>query len=306
MPADSSPNPSQEPQASCLLQDTTIIVVSYFSSHCFDALRLAFGSAPHVIVVDNSQSAEEAACIAQTLPQAKLVRADSNLGFGAANNLGLRMATTQYVALVNPDCPARWEDIAQLSTLLNNFPDASAAAPQLIDRHGRPDISYRASRTRWNSKGPAASGPVCVEYASAAMLLIRRDAMMQIGGFDEEFFLYYEDDDLCLRLTDAVGPIIVDPAIRVPHLSRQSSRHGFNTRPEYNRGFHHIQSKFMFQAKHQARETSTLQRWRYAAVAGLECLIRAALLDLSRAARAFGRMRGALAYSSSSALKAKP
>lgn len=286
------------------LSDTTVIMVSYFSSHCFDALKASLGDAPHIIVVDNSQNGQETYRIAKTLPHATVVCAERNLGFGTANNLGVRKATTPFLALVNPDCPAKIEDIAALTKVLRDFPEASAAAPQLIDRHGRPDVSYRPSRTHWHSKGPEATGPVCVEYASAAMLVVRREAMLQIDGFDEDFFLYYEDDDLCVRLTREAGPIIVQPAVRVPHLSRQSSRRGLNTRPEFLRGYHHIQSKFMFQAKHQADQTSPAKRWRYAALAGLECLARIVLLDAGRAARAFGRLRGALAYRSSHPAKA--
>lgn len=286
------------------LLDTTIIVVSYFSSHCFDALKASLGDAPHIIVVDNSQSAEEAASIARALPSAKVVKAERNLGFGAANNIGVQLAQTRYVALVNPDCPAQKADIDRLAALLDAFPNASATAPQLIDRNGRPDVSYRACRAHWKSKGPEASGLVCVEYASAALLVVRRDAMLQVGGFDESFFLYYEDDDLCVRLTREVGPIVVDPAVRVSHLSRQSSKRGLNTRPEYIRGYHHIQSKFMFQAKHQSRSTNSAIRFRYATLAGIELLARICLLDLPRAARAFGRLRGALDYSSPTSPKA--
>lgn len=283
-------------QPSPPLHDVTVVIVSFFSSHCFEALATSLGQASNIVVVDNSGSPDEVASIQKWLPQARVLQPGKNLGFGAANNLAFKVAKTPYLALVNPDCPATVQDIEALRGHLLKYTQACAVAPQLIDRAGELDVSYRASRTHWISKGPEASGPTCVEYASGAMLLIRKSGIEKIGGFDEKFFLYYEDDDLCLRLTQSCGPLIVIPEVRITHLSRQSSKSGLNVKPEYLRGYHHIQSKFIFQNKHSPRKVGKLQQFRYVATGALEAVIRALLLDVRRCARALGRCLGALNF----------
>lgn len=287
-------------QTSHILDDVTVVIVSFFSGHCFEALSRSLGHAPHIVVVDNSASDDEAAVIRRWIPHARVLTPGRNLGFGAANNLGFEAAETTYVALVNPDCPATMGDIATLTEFLERTPSCCAAAPQLVNRSGQLDVSYRPARTEWDSHAPAASGPTCVGYVSGAMMVIRRAALKQIGGFDERFFLYYEDDDLCLRLTANCGPIVVLPDVQVTHLSRQSSRTRWSLKPEFLRGFHHVQSKFTFQLKHSKRTIGHLTSLRYAVTGGLEAIARLILLDLRRSSRAFGRCMGAIRYRKSS------
>ncbi|MEZ5701987.1 MAG: hypothetical protein R3E42_08550 [Burkholderiaceae bacterium] len=73
-----------------------------------------------------------------------------------------------------------------------------------------------------------------------------------MGYFDEHFFLYYEDDDLCLRLFNEHRPIVVQPSVKAVHHSRGSVRGANPWRSEYGRGFHHAQSKLIFAKKHQS------------------------------------------------------
>lgn len=287
----------QSERSTASASNVTVVIVSYHSSHCIQQLAPHLAACPHVTVVDNSNSDEEVAAIKAALPHASVLSPGRNLGFGAANNLGTRGATTEFVALLNPDCLATASDLASLTDCLERFPEASASAPQLMDRAGALDLSYRASRQAWTSSGPAATGPTCVGYASGALLVVRRACLEQIQGFDEAFFLYYEDDDLCIRLARHCGPIIVDPDIRVTHLSRQSSKLGWNTRPEFLRGFHHIQSKFLFQSKHMNRSAGLGARARYVITGALEAIVRLLILDIKRCARSLGRSAGALLYS---------
>ncbi len=283
-----------------LLQQTlcrvTAIVVTFNSAHCIPALAQGLAALPHIIVVDNGSTDSSLAAVRQHLPQARCLELGRNLGFGAANNRGWQAANTEFVLLVNPDCMPDTQSIVALVAQADTWPDAALVAPQLLDRHARPKIDYRWATTAWISRGPGADASVCVGFVCGACMLIRRDAMARIGGFDEDFFLYYEDDDLCLRLSRDAGALLLDPRIQVRHFSRGSVGGAWPQAGEYLRGYHHIQSKFHFRLKHFGQPPTWLQRLRNVLRGGLETLLRLLLLDTRRAARSAGRCVGAIRY----------
>ena len=288
--------PSPPPPLAAEAHRVTVLVVTFNSAHCLPALGQGLQGLPWVTVVDNASADDTLAQVAAHLPQARVMRQGRNLGFGAANNLGWRAAGTEFVLLLNPDCICTSEAIAQLVRTADAHPGASTVAPQLLGRRGEPDISYRWRVDGWASRGPGADGPCCVGFVSGAVMLIRRSALQQAQGFDEGFFLYYEDEDLCLRLLDQAGPIVVDPAAQVQHLSRGSVGGRQRFQAEYLRGLHHIQSKFRFRRKHLGRRASAAQRLGYGLGAAAETLLRLLLLDPRRAARSAGRVVGVLRY----------
>ena len=297
-PPPAVPDASPPHPASAETGRVTVLVVTFNSAHCLPALGRGLQGLPWVTVVDNASADATLAQVQAHLPQAQVLRLDRNLGFGAANNLGWQAAQTEFVLLLNPDCICTPEAIAQLVRTADAFPPASLVAPQLLGRQREPDISYRWRVDGWASRGPGASGPCCVGFVSGAVMLLRRSALQQVGGFDEGFFLYYEDEDLCLRLIDQAGPLVLDPAAQVQHLSRGSVGGRQRFRAEYLRGLHHIQSKFRFRRKHLGRRASLAQRLGYGLGAAAETLLRLLLLDGRRAARSAGRVAGVLGYRS--------
>lgn len=278
------------------LRSITVVVVTYESAGCLPELGCSLSAFPHVIVVDNGSADDTLAATAKHLPHARVILNGRNLGFGAANNRAFALAETEFVMLLNPDCSMSEEAALAMLAAARRYPGASAIGPQLIDRHGGLDNGYRMRLDRWKPKDGPAEGDLCVEFLSGACMLIRRDALQRIGGFDEEFFLYQEDHDLSIRLARDCGELILCPAARAVHQARRSSSGRYRLRAEYLRGYHHMQSKFIFDRKHNHRPLTPATRWRYVVAAGLEALLRCCLLDPPRASRALGRMRGALAY----------
>jgi N-acetylglucosaminyl-diphospho-decaprenol L-rhamnosyltransferase len=275
----------------------TVIVVTFHSRHCIAPLSLGLKTCPHIVVVDNASNDDVGAVVLDHLPQAQVIVNERNLGFGAANNKGVAQASTEFVLLLNPDCLITPEAIHELVRVADLYPDAAMVAPQLVDRAGAVQLNLRWKPGTWAGKLDAVpEGDVCVGFASGACMLIRRSAMQAVQGFDEEFFLYYEDDDLCARLSNEVGPIVVAAHARVAHYSRGSSAGRARWRAEYNRGYHHIQSKFLFADKHLRGQDDLHSIWLYALAALLECIIRGLLLDWGRAVRVFGRVVGAVSY----------
>jgi GT2 family glycosyltransferase len=123
-------------------------------------------------------------------------------------------------------------------------------------------------------------------------MLFRMTHFRSIGFFDERFFLYYEDDDLCLRLFQAGKPMLLVPQVRATHRSRGSSRGNKPWRNEYGRGFHHAQSKLTFVAKHRSRSEALQLRRRLLLTTSLALPLRTLVFAPRLIARMAGRWMG--------------
>lgn len=279
-----------------LLEQVTVLVVTYNSSHCLAALASGLSALPHVIVVDNASQDDTCAAVQAHLPAASLLRLPANRGFGVANNEGLARVRTPYALLLNPDCLITPAAVAALVAAANAWDEATLLVPQLVDGGGHRQVNYSWPRHAWRPRGGAAEGLLNVGYACAAVMLVnlpRLKALLGEGaGFDPRFFLYYEDEDLCLRVFQQHGQILVLPQVEVVHFSRGSVKGARPWRAEYWRGFHHAQSKIRFQSKHFGATAGHHARRRLLGSACLNVLARALLLSPKHLARAWGRLRG--------------
>jgi N-acetylglucosaminyl-diphospho-decaprenol L-rhamnosyltransferase len=274
----------------------TIIVVTYNSAHCMAALHPLLQNCPHIIVSDNA-SGDDTAAQAQALwPQATVLTHERNLGFGAANNRALAQVQTPSALLLNPDCEMSVAQLQQLLSAAEQFPEAALLAPQLVSAKGQPEVNYRWPSTLWVSKGPAASGPTSVGFVCGAAMLLRMNVCKPTGFFDESFFLYYEDDDLCLRFFQARLPMVIVPQIKVIHRSRGSVKGKSPWLSEYRRGYHHAQSKLLFAAKHSSPIEAQKLRGQLVWQTALALPLRVVLFSPKLIARMWGRLRGAMGW----------
>lgn len=199
-----------------------------------------------VIVVDNASRDASADMIEQDFRSVKLIRSGVNLGFAAANNLGFKEADGDFVLLLNPD--ALVEPGALHKALAHIFADDAIGmgGARLLDKAGRMQPSARQYPSLLNEvlvlSGLAArfpksrffgrfdrtwdeSGqPARVDWVPGAFTLIRKSALDEVGPFDERFFLYYEEVDLCLRFHQAGWAICYWPDVVVRHWGGESSK----------------------------------------------------------------------------------
>jgi N-acetylglucosaminyl-diphospho-decaprenol L-rhamnosyltransferase len=233
------------------LHSLTVIIVTYNSAHCIAGLEPLLMNCPNIIISDNASSDNTIYKFKQQIPHAKILAQPKNIGFGAANNRALNQVKTPFALLLNPDCIFQTEELKNLLHAAQQFPSAAIMAPQLINAKGIPVVNYRWPNTIWKSNGPEASGPICVGFVCGAAMLFRISAFEETGFFDEDFFLYYEDDDLCLRLFEKQSELIIFPNIVAIHINRGSVKGGQPLINEYHRGYHHAQSKLIFENKHK-------------------------------------------------------
>ena len=272
--------------------DVTVIVVTYNSGHCLPALAKGLAQLPHVIVVDNASEDDTRERVTSELPNANLVCNNRNLGFGAANNRALSITKTPYALLLNPDCIPTEHFLDGILNSISYFPDVAIIAPHLIRRNGTPEISYRWPATHWKSSGPKAEGPCCVGFVCGAVMLLNMEVMKDVGFFDETFFLYYEDEDLCQRVFMQGKQIVVVPDVEITHLSRGSVKGPNPYKSEFIRGYHHAQSKLVFERKHFGAADAASLRWKTLALALLTMIPRLLFPQPRYLARLVGRIAG--------------
>lgn len=274
------------------VDDLTVIVVTYNSAHCVPALAHGLRTLSRVIVVDNASDDDTVVCVRAQIPQAQVLINAVNLGFGAANNRALQQVQTRHALLLNPDCLPDEAFLAGMVHAARRFPDAAILAPHLLRRQGEVEVSYRWPATHWTSSGPEAQGPCSVGFVCGAVMLLNMPVMRRIGFFDETFFLYYEDEDLCQRVFLAQCDIVLVPEVTIAHLSRGSVRGRSPLKSEYLRGFHHAQSKIIFERKYFGAAAAGRLRLKTWALALLALILRLLLPQPRYLARLFGRVVG--------------
>lgn len=204
----------------------TAIVVAFDSGHVLpECLSSLAGEGTRIIVVDNASSDASAELSAQY--DAHVIRNARNEGYGRANNIGARAATSEYIFIVNPDVVVEAGTVGRLVEAARAYPDAGLLAPRIMEPGGRVFFQPRSLLSTYlqNEKGKLAvpEGDACAPFASGACFLMRRDLFVAIGGFDPAIFLFYEDDDLCRRLADQGRSIVFVPAATVRHSRGRSS-----------------------------------------------------------------------------------
>jgi N-acetylglucosaminyl-diphospho-decaprenol L-rhamnosyltransferase len=270
--------------------DVTAIVVTFNSEHCIENLSTMLRDVENTIFVDNNSSDGTVVKILSIFPNAKIIRNTKNIGFGAANNKALSITETKFAFLVNPDCYASAPLISSLLPIFEDYPDTAIAVPQILNTDGELEVNYRWSRLGWESSGLHADGPCCVGFVSGAAMLVKLDSIRNIGLFDEQFFLYYEDEDLCERLFARRLELIVAPNAKIFHRSRGSVRGGNTLSNEYTRGFHHAQSKIKFEQKYFGKKRANRLRLKVLLYAIPTLALRIIGLNPKYIARTFGRI----------------
>ncbi|HSG59858.1 MAG TPA: glycosyltransferase family 2 protein [Pseudomonadales bacterium] len=221
---DASVAPSTvEAKASTDLSSVTIISVTYNSVAIVRALLNSIPSGINVVLVDNG-SRDIAQLQALENDHVRVVANGCNRGFGVACNVGARHANSDYLFFVNPDATLSAPTIRALLDAATRYPQAAAFNPAIREGNGRPYFKRSSTllpRSQYMPRGwPARDSEVSV--LSGAAIFVARPIFEKVGGFDENIFLYHEDDDLSLRLRE-LGPLMFVRDAVVTHIGGAGS-----------------------------------------------------------------------------------
>jgi len=263
----------------------SIVIVSYNSRVDLDGCLQSLISSPptidhEIVIVDNASSDGTPTYVRERWPGIRLLEAGTNMGFASANNLGIRQTFGDLVLLLNPDTIVPPGAVDTLVRVLDRLPGVAVVGPRIIDSGGHPELSFGAMisplaelRQKVLVRGNDRRAPLIrtivdrmtrrmreVDWVSGACLLIRRHDLEAVGLFDERFFMYTEDVDLCARVRANRRKVLFTPEAEIVHLRGRSVATARSaTQTAYRR------SHLAFYEKHHPRWAPVLKlylRWR--------------------------------------------
>jgi N-acetylglucosaminyl-diphospho-decaprenol L-rhamnosyltransferase len=222
------------------MADVSAIVVTHNAAEWIDrSLGSLAKTGAEVIVVDNASTDGTPNLVREKVPEARVIEQE-NKGFGAGNNAGMRAASGRYYLLLNPDAWLTEGALEKLVAFADEHPEAAVVGPRLLNPDGSLQRSVRGYPSPWRiateyfflrKLGPRTHALNAffgeqfdhestreAEYLFGACMLVRREAVDAVGGFDEDFFLMSEEVDWCYRFREAGWKVLFYPGAEVFHV----------------------------------------------------------------------------------------
>lgn len=258
--------------------DVSVVIVSYNARELLARSVASVAGGPHeVVVVDNASRDGSPELVRERFPGVRLVELPRNLGFGTANNVGMELASGRYALLLNSDAWPVEDAVERLVAFADRRPRAGIVGPRLLNPDGTLQRSVRGFPTLWRlvteyfflrklapgsrllngfyGAGFDHRSERDAEFLMGAVLLVRREALDEVGGFDPSFFLFSEETDLCYRLRRAGWTVTFTPAAEFVHVG------GASTGPEWGRMYREqLRGHLRFLAKHRGRRQAEWAR----------------------------------------------
>jgi len=236
--------------------DISIIIVSYNTAdllfNCLVSLQATHGVNKEVFVVDNCSTDNSAQMVAQRFQDVGLIINSENRGFGAANNQALKNCRGRYIFFLNPDTVVKSDSLKKAVAFMDKNQIVGLAGTKLLNTDGtlQESVFYKYPSEKF-STGETLGLKGKIAWVKGACMIAREQLINSLKGFDEDFFLYGEEQDLAWRIREKGFHIGYIEDAEVFHWGAQSER---TTAPP--RLFaKHIQAEFLFYKKHYMPST---------------------------------------------------
>ena len=218
--------------------DLTVIITSFHSRDKIFSCIESIEKNIKIIVIENSNDEKLKEEIHSKYQNVECILSKENLGYGAGNNLGLSMVETSYALIINPDVTLNNDAVNKFFLSINNLGDFGIIAP----------ISQNEKYNNFNINEDKEIKEV--DNVKGFAMFLNMKNLKQINFFDDNFFLYFEEIDLCRRLKKNNSKIFIDPTIKVSHLGGKSHNLKIEKPMELSRNWHWMWSTFYFHKKH--------------------------------------------------------
>ncbi len=219
-------------------QDITVIITSFHSGEKIFNCIESINKDVKIIVIENSNDQELKKKIQSKYKNVDCILSEENLGYGAGNNLGLSKVLTNYALIVNPDVTLENDTIDNFFLTISSVKNFGIIAP----------ISKDEIYTNFSIDNDKNLKEV--ESVKGFAMFLSMNNLKEIKFFDENFFLYFEEIDLCKRIRKNDIKIYIDPSIKVNHLGGTSHNSEINKTMELSRNWHWMWSSFYYHKKH--------------------------------------------------------
>lgn len=233
-------------ETDCVVPNVSVVIVNYNAGKWLcESVSAALTQAQQIIVVDNASQDDSLTTLETQFlddQRIQIIRSEYNQGFACACNRGARVATAPFILFLNPDCVLEPDCVLRLLKVIKQNPDIGMVGGLLVDVHGveqrgcrrsiptlRHSLTNLLGLSRFLGdfnlhKQPLPHEPIEIEATSGAMMLMRREALIDVKGWDEAYFLHCEDLDLCMQFSQKGWKIFFVPDAVAMHSQGVCSR----------------------------------------------------------------------------------
>ena len=224
-------------------QNLSVVIVTLKSEKIIHQCINSINQNIPIIVVEHSDNKNFKEELEQKYKNLKCILSKSNLGMGTGNNIGIKDANTEYVLILNPDVILEKNTIEELFLASKHLKEYTILAP--LEKNF---ANYGMTKNKILNKN-LEDAPFKVDFVDGFAMVLKKNFFKE-KYFDENFFMYLENNDLCKRVISQGGSIYVVPRSRINHLAARTVDQKFEYEIELSRNWHWIWSKFYFSKKH--------------------------------------------------------
>ena len=264
--------------------DISVIIINFQSEDliksCLNSLKKVFGNEAAIYIVDNSEDSSKLDELHSFNKNITVISPGNNIGFAKANNIAANQTKTEYLLFLNPDTVILEDFLSPILNFIEQNKNIGACAPMLVYENMKYQSStgfragtayefleafmlitifrklFRFIKRRFFKNGL----PIEVGWVSAACMILRKDVFDKVSGFSEDYFLNYEDIDLCRRIEDAGYKNYYFPAQKCVHLDHRSFKNNFEvlitsrykSRLIYSKKYYSFTTAFLVRIMHLA------------------------------------------------------
>ena len=238
-------------------QNLTIVIVTFKSEKVIHQCIQSIDSEIKIMVIENSNNIQFKEELENKYMNVSCLLTSKNLGMGAGNNIGIKKAKTDFVLILNPDVILETSTINELINAAQKNSNFAIIAPTSSD------VNYPNYKLLDSQKSIAEfKFPFKVKSVDGFAMLFNKkklDMVISNNYFDENFFMYLENDDLCKRITEINEDILIIPNSKIKHLGGKGVNEKLKDKIELSRNWHWIWSKFYFNQKHYGYSKAFLE-----------------------------------------------